>query len=498
MGIAALLRGLKLHLAVLGMIVVLIALHPVPVWFSLFPVSEVLFAVLLIAALNLLLSALQSGSRSLAMTAGIVAGATLLVRGNGLILISLIVLVAIAAALWSGATESRLQRDFALATVVAGAFGWWYSVTFPREYFVNRQLQEFLPEPIFQAAESLGLLEPSPQLLLLLGLVITVAVLKLRLQRLTPQVGAESSSDRMWSKVIVAATALSAFAIWIAGSDGVVDGLLRWGVPLLGLLVVGIAVALFGRTNTAIPMSWLVFVMFIFLSSTVLHAIRIPQPKSHAYYLYWDRYLFSEAFPAALLIIGVGLAWIIDIVARRSSQTSAVVALSILVALGSTGALRDTYEIATHRLFGDPYALLERLDNATTLSGSQPPLIYIGSAEPPTGWFFPNTYRAFALPLHQTFGRDVLGVPADPFGRDPVPTLDEARRLFREARANSGFVIALRSQESEWSPSLDEVGIVHLASIEYKSTLIGRSVDWRAPARFREVILVFEVFRVSA
>ena len=42
------------------------------------------------------------------------------------------------------------------------------------------------------------------------------------------------------------------------------------------------------------------------------------------------------------------------------------------------------------------------------------PVVYSGSGARPLNWIFPNTYRAFALPLEQSFNRQVFGIRIKP------------------------------------------------------------------------------------
>ena len=44
----------------------------------------------------------------------------------------------------------------------------------------------------------------------------------------------------------------------------------------------------------------------------VLFARRVPTPKIQTYYLYFDRYLFSEVFPAALPLTAIGMRSVVD------------------------------------------------------------------------------------------------------------------------------------------------------------------------------------------
>ncbi len=69
-------------------------------------------------------------------------------------------------------------------------------------------------------------------------------------------------------------------------------------------------------------------------------------------------------------------------------------------------------------------------------------IVYSAPADPPTAWIFPNTYRAFALPLVQTFRRVVVGLPRGAVDPDEPRDPDAARALLRRAGFDHGYLVS--------------------------------------------------------
>ncbi len=122
----------RLHpLAGLG-IAALVAAHPVTVWFSLFPVSESLYAVLLVVALYFVARARATRSSAYAVVAGLVVGVMLLVRGNALLLAPIIVVGLFASAAVDEERIVRVQRRFTVVALLALSGAYAYDLRYPR------------------------------------------------------------------------------------------------------------------------------------------------------------------------------------------------------------------------------------------------------------------------------------------------------------------------------------------------------------------------------
>jgi hypothetical protein len=71
-------------------------------------------------------------------------------------------------------------------------------------------------------------------------------------------------------------------------------------------------------------------------------------------------------------------------------------------------ALGPNLAVASGTMFDGSYEAIAQLDEMTS-DPEDAPIVYIGSNEFPDGWFWLNTARLVALPLQETFGRQVVG-----------------------------------------------------------------------------------------
>ena len=119
-----------------------LALHLVPVWFSRFPVSESLYALVLVTMMCLLKNAIDSGDRRLAIAAGLMPGVLLLVRGNAVLLAPVLFLVAVMTALGASERAYGVVRNVYIASYMSLAIGYFYNVTWVHSYFYETQLRD--------------------------------------------------------------------------------------------------------------------------------------------------------------------------------------------------------------------------------------------------------------------------------------------------------------------------------------------------------------------
>src|SRR5438128_1917963 len=112
LGGGAFARALRLHIVAAIGIALILLVHPVAVWFSQFPVSEALFAVLLLALLYLVLQTRATGSTAYAVIAGLVVGALLLVRGEAVLLGPILTLLLLASTAVDEESTARVQLQF--------------------------------------------------------------------------------------------------------------------------------------------------------------------------------------------------------------------------------------------------------------------------------------------------------------------------------------------------------------------------------------------------
>ena len=121
--------------------------------------------------------------------------------------------------------------------------------------------------------------------------------------------------------------------------------------------------------------------------------------------------------------------------------------------------------------------------------------MYSASPVPPAGWFFQNTYRAFALPLGLTFKRIVVGMPTDPFGKDVQLRRPRPRSpSCSSAGFDRGYLISLRAPGT--TPVADGARTRYLGTVDYVSPILSRTVK-RTPAQWQLIAFQFDVYALS-
>jgi hypothetical protein len=304
-----------------------------------------------------------------------------------------------------------------------------------------------------------------------------------------------------WLAAYSAAILATAVACAIFPLAGLADTLLRWGPLLLTLVAIGVVAVVTRPGKYVDGASGLMFLLVIGVYS-MLFARRVHGAQGQANYLYFDRYLFSEVLPAALLVSAIGLQSVIDLATHftrsaRSARIAAVgvVAIVVVVVVGVVPQIHETQRITEFRLLGNAYAAEERLDRLTRTNGVGP-IVYSGSTSRPANWTFPNTYRAFALPLRQTFSRQVLGFDSDPEGRDTFLRPPGARLLLSQHGLHSGYLVALR--RARLAPAYpDDDHSRYIGSVSYACPLLPQDRDPPPAAPWRVALFRFDVYAIS-
>jgi hypothetical protein len=474
----------------------LVAAHPVTVWFSLFPVSESLYAVLLVVALYFVARARATCSSAYAVVAGLMIGVMLLVRGNALLLAPIIVVGLLASAAVDDERTVRVQRRFTLAALLALSGAYAYDLRYPRVYFVQNQLSSVLPHHVFRIANSLHLFDISVELVVAVAVAIAavVGVTELVTRYLRPKVVGRPLV--FWRAAYGSAVGVTVVLLIVVHHAGLKDALARWGPVLVLLTIIGVAGVIVrpGRYLDGVN-AWLL--LLVVCTYSVLFAARVPMSKPHSYYLYYDRYLFSEVLPAALVLAAVGLHIGIETYASavraRVVTRVAIVGLCLVAAIDFVPELRETHRINRFPLFGAAYQTIDHFDTLTRTAGVGG-IVYSAPGTIPTGWFFPNTYRAFALPLAESFRRVVVGLPDDPFGRDPQFDPAGARAELQKFKINKGYLISLRAPGG--APYANDTRTHYLGSVNYVSPTLARHAI-RGPTDWVLVPFVFDVYALS-
>jgi hypothetical protein len=119
--------------------------------------------------------------------------------------------------------------------------------------------------------------------------------------------------------------------------------------------------------------------------------------------------------------------------------------------------------------------------------------VYSGDNGKPRAWFYPNTYRAFGLPLRQSFGRDVLGLPNEALGKDAVYTPASALAALQAEGQTSGYLVKLRLARHHLP---DDAHTKWLGSVAYTSPVLGQRTH-KPAAPWTLAHLRFDVYALS-
>ena len=92
-----------------------------------------------------------------------------------------------------------------------------------------------------------------------------------------------------------------------------------------------------------------------------------------------------------------------------------------------------------------------------------------------TNWFYPNTYRAFALPFQQSFRRAVFGIPPKGLGRDVV--YDPARPEACCSATTSTRAISCSSAGAARKSSPTTTTREYIGTIGYSSPILGQTTS---------------------
>ena len=423
------------------------AFHILPVWFSEFPVSEMLSAVLLIGMLLVLVTALSEGSPTAALTAGAFGFLLAIARANAVLLAPVVILAAIAALVLLNKQAAKTTKRFIGACFVASSAGYFYDLTFSAPYFVDHQLGFFLPDSVLEYVSRLQ----NPLVFTIFAAGAGAAVWGLVFA--ARWIASYQSLARLLSTA-APLVLLGGLILFIArrASTGAYESpggkIMILGLLLVALTTAGIVIGAF-RFSPDHPdrhvIYWIATAAVV--AFTALQSVRVDLPSNDVapYYLYWQRYYLSEIFPLALLLALGPLEWVTSGVSRLGGATSrwrklapVAVAVAVMVVVG-VEASRPNLAVASGSMFSGAYETIADLDRMTS-SPDDTPVIYIGSNNLPEGWFWLNTARLVALPLAETFGRRVIGNEG---AREPDLrlTTEQLGELLAEVDVDRVFVV---------------------------------------------------------
>lgn len=471
-----------------GVVAVVLAVGVVPVWFSRFPASETLYAVLQVAMVLFVVEAVQRSSTRLAVSAGVLAGLLLVTRGNGLLLGPIVVLFVLISALVVRRRTIEILTAFLASALLSLGAAFVYDARFSHPYFIADQLPKFVPGPIFRQLEDMGgLTFAAPRVL---ALVLVTAGLVWFARWLHAHAGPDRSGVTLvWIRrlvlpaiVLIAITALLA----VMNRAGLVDALARYAliVELLGAL--GIAVALWRFTGRADDSERVgaILVVLVMVAFAVLYADRLPTPRYAPYYLYWDRYLFSELFPLMVL----SAIWAVWLIERGLSRIRVPHAVIGVFALALAGMLYRGGAITREHTFMD--RAYEQLDAVDRLASDDSRMMVFAGVRPeemPPALYHPNTHRIVASPLAATFGRRFLNLGLHPYAPDPQPDGPAIEAAMRKGGQDVAYLVQVAvGDDAPAAVTSTDLTITPVGDVTLDIPMLDRPLDrseprWRIP-----------------
>ncbi len=397
------------------------------VWFSSFPAGEALNAPLFVIWMTLahrLLTAARGRLVAPAVAVALVSAALCLLRVSGPLLLVPILIVMAGAAIGRGWRPALPRLTLLLASTLPGAaVGLWYGLDRIPEYSV-RQLARLLPDAAVAAVDGIGLLSASPlTATLALAAPAALLVLAARLARRAPEPVAGPPTRHPLPTLLGGALLLGAIAVIAIGAK-TGGALLRIGVWYVVAAVVALALVAAGRRLDAAGQLLATLLGASAVMYLALDTVLIGFEGAHSFYLYWDRYLVSEILPALLVLTAIAAAELVPLVGGRRVGIPLVAAAAALALLPQLPSLvlqaQHSYLAGAGPFTRQLLAVQQQRPAAPIAWGAT-------RAGPADGFFFPNTWMAFAVPLHRSYGVETLN--ADQFARDnfaPDEVLDAA------------------------------------------------------------------------
>lgn len=407
------------------------ALHPSAIYLSVFPGSESLQAVLSLAwvvLIGLLLSRPPGRASSVlgpALSFAVMAalGFTRITAPILLLPVALLLLSTLAPRLRSYA--GTVAGVLAGGTLGAGT-GLVLSIVRSGAY-TERQLEGILPAEAMRVIRDAGLLEVAwPYLLVLLLSVVALVLWSGRQVSRLPR-PQETARSPVPAGLAVAALGSSLTLVLMEGPGEFYEALSRYGWPLVLLSLGSLLLAVLGSTFQALMVAVLAWSQFPFV---FIHARQFDLPRVHEYYLYWDRYLYSEFLPMTIGLGACALMGAALLLSRGRRAFRALVPTLGVVLVATTLASKANvygYVYSGTQLEG---SLEINEDLAEVIDEDLPLLWGADSAEPAAPRIFGNTGHALGTPYARVHGADLREMRLrSPFAPDPVVSFSTVREL---------------------------------------------------------------------
>lgn len=442
-GVLAVLRVANVSRLVIAAAAVPLAFHVHAVWFSQFPASETLYAVLLVFTVLFAATALVGHDRATAILAGSFGFLLVVTRGNGLVYLAVVGLGLVLAPVFTDRGRASLLRIHFAALGGALWVGTLYDARFNPRYFLHKQAAPRLPGPLADLFVRLD--EP----VVAVGFTVVVAVGLVAAAVVGAWVGRRLGGDgplgaaRLGTLAVVVGAVVAAHLVVISPQT-YLPRYETLGVLLWASVVLAVAVWLWRRRDdldgvTRFVVTWPLvtgLTMATFQASRMRKSMTVDAP----WFLYWDRYFFSEAFPLVLLA-GAAAAGVVLGAARRSARPWTLPAVALagvaLLGVGTLDMVAPTRHATREAMFDGAYEELAAID---ALMPEPLPIVYDGLGVKPEGYFWSNSSRVLADPLTQTFEHRVLNL-VGAVAPDPKPSDEEIRALLADVGSTDGYVL---------------------------------------------------------
>ncbi|WP_454049414.1 hypothetical protein [Cellulomonas sp. Marseille-Q8402] len=473
---------------------VVVAVHTHAVWYGTFPASESLAAPFLVVWLVTVHRALSGPGRAAHVVAGgVVVLALCLLRANGpLLLVPVLVVLAAVLAVRPWRQYARTWAWVTAAFVSAAGTGYWYGITVISGYYVETQFPLFLSPEVMGRLRGLGVFDPTLANAGVLAALTTVGcgvVVALGTWVTGRDARRPTRGGHVGETVVLAAAAVSLVALLVvlAGQDGDVWRIAgRVGLWLFAAGALGVVAARWFPDRAARPLALLaVTTILLYL---VFQDGRLGPVREHAFYLYWDRYLFSEVLPCLVLLGAIALHQGLTVLdaglrtARVADRGRAVVAAPVAAAaaLGVVAWAAPEVRRANHDTFmRGAYDLAAELADVA-LDEDAPVLWSSAGGVGVADYFFPNSWMALAKPLVFTWDVDVANLKR-PQDFSPDQQVSEAQMRLAATCADSDSVTVL--EVTLGAPALDERLADSDLELAHLRTVRG---GWRILSQFEE------------
>ncbi|MFP5322426.1 MAG: hypothetical protein ACLGIC_11350, partial [Acidimicrobiia bacterium] len=480
--------------AVVAAVAVPFAAHVHAVWFSQFPASETLYAALLATSVLLATAALVQRDHVAAAIGGAFGFLLVVSRGNGLVYLPV---VAVGLALVPVLTDEARSAVLRTHLVVLAAGLWLGSVYDARHnprYFLDQQAVPRLPGPVADRFGRLDELRVAAAFTVVVAIGLAAAIgVGLLLERARRRPGLLRGL-RVAAVGVVIAGVVAAHLVVIT-PESYLPRYEALGAPVFAAAGLALAVWFADALRDGVSRFLVAWPLLVGTTMATFQATRMRKSMSvdAQWFLYWDRYFFSEAFPMLLLAGGVAAGVVLATTSGRALARRAVLGSgAVLVLVWVIDIVPPTRRSGEDVMFEDTYEELAAIDE---LMPEPQPVIYDGLVEHPEGWFWANSSRVLGDPLSETFGRRILNLAAA-LGPDGRPTPDEIADMLDHVDAERGYLLQVRPSD-DWEPvdpDLDpEVRgelAVDIERLEGRSAVRPEDQEWITTTLFVRVVEV--------